>query len=93
MRFPVPPSIPVPVSCIRTFMLKNRLDAWRSTSSIPQERVDALNKHHEEFLLRFHSLLSSTNKPGRVESREAQRRIAFFVNSMFMRQPQVMQAE
>lgn len=67
----------------------DRLQAWPKAARMSQEEVDALRNEHYEFLQRFHSLVSSTNKPGHVESWEGQRRIAFFVNSMYMQQPGV----
>lgn len=41
-----------------------RLIAWPKSAKITQEEVDALHKDHNEFLMRFHSLVSSTNRPG-----------------------------
>ena len=65
------------------------LQAWPKSAKIDQEEVDSFHKEHYEFLQRLDNLVSSTNRPGHVESWEGQRRIAFFVNSMFMKQPEV----
>lgn len=67
----------------------NRLGGWHTSGKVSSEQIEALHKDHYEFLLRFHGLLSSTNRPGYVESWEGQRRVAFFVNSLYMKQPQV----
>lgn len=46
------------------FLVGGRLMAWPKSAKISQEEVDALHKDHYEFLMRFHSLVSSTNRPG-----------------------------
>ncbi|CAM9277229.1 unnamed protein product, partial [Sphacelaria rigidula] len=73
--------------------LQNALQAWPKSAKIDQEEVDSFHKEHYEFLQRLDNLVSSTNRPGHVESWEGQRRIAFFVNSMFMKQPEVSRVE
>ncbi|CAN0325021.1 unnamed protein product, partial [Ectocarpus sp. 12 AP-2014] len=46
--------------------LQSALIAWPKSASTAQEEVDALHKDHNEFLMRFHSLVSSTNRPGKL---------------------------
>jgi hypothetical protein len=46
-----------------------------------------LLNEHLEFLSRFQSLISSTSSPGQIVSKEAMRRVSFFINSLFMDMP------
>ena len=64
----VDPTRPLTLPLTPTFFCAcGRLTAWPKSAKISQEEVDALHKEHNEFLLRFHSLLSSTNKPGEIK--------------------------
>ncbi|CAM9314305.1 unnamed protein product, partial [Discosporangium mesarthrocarpum] len=74
-------------------LLQTALGSWPKSGRISTENVSSLRKYHSEFLLRLKHLITSTNRPGHVGSWEGQRRIAFFVNSMYMKQPEVGRVE
>ncbi|CAM9248310.1 unnamed protein product, partial [Choristocarpus tenellus] len=74
-------------------LLQTALESWPKSGKINAEDVSMMHKDNYEFLQRFYHLITSTNRPGHVGSWEGQRRIAFFVNSMYMAQPQVSRVE
>lgn len=58
--------LPCSVFIVLFFWCAFRLTAWPKAAKVSQEEVDALHKEHYEFLIRFHSLVSSTNRPGEL---------------------------
>lgn len=65
------------------------LSAMETPEDLVKERVQALQERGALFLRRAHVLMneSAEREPGAVQSKEAERRVEFFINSLYMEQP------